>query len=169
MEKESCQRSNRYLEPYLGESISHYLGRWMNQESVSISKSSSLSKQLGLGKTLWRWERFYFNPRPSEEELRILAEIMELEGEKLRLLFPPRGETINPEPIRLCAACYREKPYHQIGWQFQSTAGCEIHRLRLLSRCVRCGERFPLPVEWKGKCKRCRMDFKSMRKRQKHY
>ncbi len=90
------QRSICYLEPYQGESISHYLGRWMNQEVVSISSSSSLSQQLRLGKTLWRWERFYFNPPPSEDELEILGEILELSQVQLRELFPPVEEPINP-------------------------------------------------------------------------
>ncbi len=71
--------------------------------------------------------------------------------------------------IRLCAACYGEKPYHRLAWQFESTAGYEVHQLRLLSRCIGCGEKFAIPVDWKGKCKRCKLEFERMKKRQKRY
>ena len=43
MEKETLPHSPRYLPPYEDESISHYLGRWMRQPTVSISNASSLS------------------------------------------------------------------------------------------------------------------------------
>ncbi|GFE68756.1 hypothetical protein [Chroococcus sp. FPU101] len=123
MEKEELQRSIRYLPHYEGESISHYLGRWMRKESVSIAKLSALSRQLKLGTTLGRWERFYFNPPPSEDELARLGEIIDLEMDRLRLLFPPIGETINPESIRLCAACYTEMPYHVCNGSFNRRQG----------------------------------------------
>ena len=74
------------------------------------------------------------------------------------------------ELIRLCAACYSDRPYHQLEWQFQSTAGCDRHRLRLLSQCPSCEELFGVPAEWvEGKCKKCGMKFSSMVKKQKPY
>jgi hypothetical protein len=74
------------------------------------------------------------------------------------------------EPIRLCAACYKEQPYHRLEWQFQSTKGCDRHKLRLLSKCPSCEERFAVPAEWvEGKCKKCGMKFESMAKKQKFY
>jgi hypothetical protein len=169
MKEQNMQRSIRYLPPYEGESFSHYLGRWMRRPAISILESSSLSKQLNLGVTLWRWERFYFNPPPSEDELAVMGEIMDIDVDRLRLLFPPKGETVNTEPIRLCAVCYGEKAYHRMAWQYQSTAGCEVHHLRLLSRCISCGDKFPIPVEWQGRCNRCKTLFKFMKKRQKAY
>ncbi|AFZ13044.1 hypothetical protein Cri9333_2172 [Crinalium epipsammum PCC 9333] len=170
MDENTVSYSPRYLAPYDDESISHYLGRWMRQPTVSISNPLSLSQKIGLGTTLWRWQRFYFNPPPTDEELEKIGTLMELEVERLQLMFPPEGETINSEPIRLCAACYAQIPYHRMQWQFQSTAGCEHHRFRLLSRCRSCGEQFPIPSQWgKGKCKQCGMLFKSMVKWQKGY
>lgn len=169
MEEGNIQKSIRYLPPYEGESFSHYLGRWMRKESVNISSSSHLSSQLRFGTNLYRWERFYFNPPPSDEDLEILASIMDLELERLKLLFPSGEEKINCDRIRLCAACYKESPYHRLAWQYDSTAGCEIHRLRLLSRCICCEESFPIPVLWKGKCKRCKLPFQNMKTRQKAY
>ncbi len=159
------QRSICYLEPYQGESISHYLGRWMNQEVVSISSSSSLSQQLRLGKTLWRWERFYFNPPPSEDELEILGNILELSQVQLRELFPPVEEPIKCQPIRLCGLCYAEKPYHRMEWQYQSQFNCSKHGVKLLTKCPSCRQRFAIPSHWvEGRCQRCDMAFKRMGK-----
>lgn len=159
-----------YLEPFEGESISHYLGRFRRQEVVSISSPSSLSQALGLGTVLPRWEKFRFNPFPSQGELEAVAQLLGISVAKLAQLFPPQGEPIKLEPVRLCAACYLEEPYHRIRWQFQSTAGCPKHRLRLLSRCPACEEPFPIPALWvDGKCKRCGMLFKTMAKKQRSY
>ena len=47
-------------------------------------------------------------------------------------MLPPAGVGMNLEPIRLCAACYLESPYHRIEWQFKVTQGCQHHHLSLL-------------------------------------
>jgi TniQ len=72
--------------------------------------------------------------------------------------------------IRLCAACYADKSYHRLEWQFQSTVGCDRHKLRLLSECPFCKERFAIPALWEqGECNKCHVPFRSMAKRQKSY
>ena len=40
-----------------------------------------------------------------------------------------------------------DRPYHRLEWQFKSTVGCQMHKLRLLSKCPSCGEPFPTPAE----------------------
>jgi hypothetical protein len=160
-----------YLSPYDGESISSYLGRWCRQEVVSID-TYTLGKRLRLGRTLWRWENFYFNPPPTHRELQQIDKLMDLGLDRLMLMFPPAHEPIKPKPTRICAACYTEAPYHRLSWQYQSTEGCEHHQLRLLSKCPdrKCGEPFPIPSKWTiGKCKKCEMPYKTMAKKQAHY
>lgn len=171
MESEENQHSLLYLAPYDDESISHYLGRWYRQDVVNTD-SYSLAKKLRLGKTLWRWENFYFNPPPTREELQKIAELMDLSVDRLLLMFPPQHEPINPKPIRICATCYVEDPYHRLSWQFQSTAGCDRHQLRLLAKCPdpKCGEPFPIPSDWAiGKCKKCGMPYATMARKQRNY
>jgi hypothetical protein len=123
MQSEEIHWSLLYLAPYDGESISHYLGRWYRQEIVNTD-SYTLGKRLRLGKTLWRWENFYFNPPPTPEELQKIGELMGLEVGRLLLMFSPTHEPIKPRPIRICATCYAENPYHRVSWQYQSTEGC---------------------------------------------
>lgn len=171
MKSEEIHRSLLYLAPYDDESISHYLGRWYRQEVVSAD-SYSLGKRLRLGKTLWRWENFYFNPPPSPQELQKIDELMGLGLERLLLMFPSINEPIKPKPIRICAACYAETPYHRMNWQYQSTEGCDRHHLRLLSKCPdrKCGEPFPIPSQLIVlECKRCGMPYRTMAKKQKGY
>ena len=166
------QESPLHLPPFDCERISHYLCRWYRLETVSISNSTSLSRKLRLGKTLYRWEKFYFNPPPDQEELEKMSAIMHLDIDRLRQMFPPEDEPIKPEPIRLCGACYAEAPYHRLSWQFQSTQGCDRHRLRLVSACRghKCNERFPIPRDWvDGRCKKCGMKYASQAKYQKPY
>ena len=170
MENQAEQHSLLYLTPFDGESISHYLGRWFRKETVNISNSFSLAKTLRLGKTLYRWERFYFNPPPDQEELEKMSDLMGVEIERLRAMFPPEAEPIKPTPIRMCAACYAEAPYHRMAWQFKSMTGCEKHGLRLLSSCPSkgCNQPFPIPLLWiRGSCEHCGMKFSSMAKQQK--
>jgi TniQ len=152
-----------HVEPYEGESISHYFGRYRREETVSISSPSRLSQEAGLGIALTRWEKFRFNPFPTREELEAIGKLIGLDAERLFQMLPPKGERMKLEPIRLCAACYADAPYHRIEWQFQSTAGCECHQLRLLSKCPGCEKSFPIPALWvKGECQRCRMTFRTM-------
>jgi hypothetical protein len=167
MVAESDSRPLWYLEPYPGESISHYFGRFRRQELVSISAPDSLSKAAGIGSVLARWEKFRFNPFPTQEELEAIGKLIGLDVERLWQMLSPRGERMKLEPIRLCAACYTEAPYHRLEWQFQSSVGCGHHGLRLLSRCPGCEQPFPIPALWvKGECGRCGMPFRSMAKRQ---
>ncbi|MHC5730122.1 MAG: TniQ family protein, partial [Nostoc sp.] len=115
-------------------------------------------------------EKFRFNPFPSQKELEAIAKLIGLDVDRIAQMLPPKGEKMKMEPIRLCAACYAEQAYHRLEWQFQSTVGCERHKLRLLSECPYCKERFAIPALWeKGECKKCHALFRSMAKRQKAY
>ena len=167
METEAPQHPPWYLEPFAGESISHYFGRFRHQEIISVSSPSRLGKAAGIGTALSRWEKFRFNPRPTHKELEAMSKLIGVEVSKLEALCPPKGEAMVHRSTRLCALCYREAPYHHIHWQFQSTEYCEKHQLPLISRCPACDEKLPLPSEWEeGKCQRCGMKFTSMKKRQ---
>jgi len=167
METEAPQHPPWYLEPFEGESISHYFGRYRRQEIISASTPSSLGKAAGIGTALSRWEKFHFNPRPTLKELQAMSKLIGVEVSKLEALCPPKGVLMVTRSTRLCAVCYYEAPYHRSHWQFQSTAECEKHQLPLISRCPACDEKFSLPSEWEqGSCKRCGMKFTSMKKRQ---
>lgn len=170
MEAEDVQRPPWYVEPNEGESISHYFGRYRRHEAVCVSSPGSLSRAAGIGPVLARWEKFRLNPVPSQKELEAIAKLIGLDTDKIVQLLPPKDEKMKLEPIRLCAACYTEKSYHRLEWQFQSTVGCDRHKLRLLSECPFCKERFAIPALWEqGKCNKCHAPFRSMKKRQKVY
>ena len=162
------ERPPWYLEPFEGESVNHYFGRFRRQPAVSVAKPTSLSRLAKVGPVLFKWEHFYFNPPPKRTEIEAIGKLINLEVEKLVAMFPPSGGRIVYRSTRFCAACYREAPYHRMMWQFQSVAGCEKHRLRLLSRCPGCNTKISLPNEWEeGVCKQGGMKFMSMMKRQK--
>ena len=170
MTQETVQHPPWYIEPYEGESISHYFGRFRRSEAISVSSPGSLSKAAGIGPVLARWEKFRFNPFPSPKELEAISKLIGLDANRIVQMLPPKGEKMKLEPIRLCAACYAEQPYHRLEWQFQSIVGCECHKLRLLSECPFCKERFPIPALWEhGECNKCHTPFRSMKKRQKAY
>ena len=170
MESEPVQSLPWQIEPHEGESISHYLGRFKRTEAVSVSSSGRLSRALGLGIALARWEKFRFNPYPSQIELEALGKIVGLSAEQLILLFPPKDEPIKLQPIRFCPACYTETSYHRMVWQYQSTAGCERHQLKLFCKCPGCGTNFQIPALWaEPKCTHCGMPFKRMTKHQKSF
>ncbi|PSN15844.1 hypothetical protein C7293_05545 [filamentous cyanobacterium CCT1] len=159
-----------YVEPYEGESISHYFGRLRRKEANSISAPTTLSEVAGIGPALSRWEKFRFNPFPSQQELAAVGRVVRLDVEQLQAMLPAKGEHLVMRSMRLCGACYRDSPHHRIHWQYESVEGCEEHRLRLISRCPACDQKLALPVEWvEGACKRCGMKFESMAKRQKRY
>ena len=159
-----------YVKPYEGESISHYLGRWRRYEVNSLSSPGSLGRFAGIGSVTARWEKFRFNHFPTKEELTAVSKVMEMDVEELIATLPTKDQPIKLEPIRLCAVCYCDRPYHRLEWQFKSTVGCELHQLRLLSKCPSCGELFSVPAEWvEGRCKQCGMKFTSMAKKQKSY
>lgn len=169
MENETFELPRWCPEPYEGESIASYLVRFRSQEITQMSAPSSFSKAIGLGIALTRWEKFRFNPFPSSEEVEKFCDFVGLEVEKFNAMLPPKGERIKLEPIRLCAACYADKPYHRLEWQFQSTAGCNQHRLRLLSKCPGCEKPFSIPaLIQEGRCA-CGMYFKRMVKYQKSF
>lgn len=155
------------VKPYSGESFSHYLGRFRRENIMTVSR---LGEETGLGGVLIkRLEHFYLNPFPKIEQLQPLAEFMGLSPEALLAMLPPPGQGFKLEPIRLCGACYEVEPFHRLEWQFKDTAGCERHRLRLLSECPRCKARFQIPALWEGRCQRCGMGFGDMQAFQKPY
>lgn len=155
------------VEPYEGESLSHLLGRFRR---ANYSSANELGQKTGLGGVLARWEKFRFIPPPSQKQLEALALVVQLEVEQLRQMLPTQGVGMKHEPIRLCAACYAETPYHKLEWQFKATRGCHHHQLRLLSECPNCKLRFPTPATWvEGQCKRCLVSFGEMIASQKLY
>ncbi|PSB11835.1 hypothetical protein C7B61_01870 [filamentous cyanobacterium CCP1] len=153
------------VEPYEGESLSHFLGRFRR---ANYSAVNEIGQKSGLGAVLGRWEKFRLNPFPTQQQLEALASVVCVEADRLRLMLPPQGVGMKHEPIRLCAACYAEKPYHRLEWQFKTTRGCNDHHLRLLSECPKCGARFKVPSLWaEGICERCSLSFAEMANLQK--
>jgi hypothetical protein len=153
------------VEPYEGESLSHFLGRFRR---ANYSSANELGQKTGLGGVLARWEKFHFIPPPSQQQLEALALVVQREVEQLRQMLPPQGVGMKHEPIRLCAACYAETPYHKLEWQFKATRGCDRHHLRLLSECPNCGKRFKIPALWaEGHCHNCQTQFAGMKRCQK--
>lgn len=148
------------IEPYPGESLSHFLGRFRRANELT---PTGLGKMTGLGGAIARWEKFRFNPPPYSEELEALAVVVGVEGDRLLQMLPPAGVGMKMEPIRLCGACYAESPCHRIEWQFKTTQGCARHGLRLLSECPNCKARFKIPALWvNGWCQRCFLPFKDI-------
>ncbi|WP_338421546.1 hypothetical protein [Nostoc flagelliforme] len=72
------------VKPFDGESISHFLGRFRGEKGNKFSAPSGLGDVAGLGVVLARWEKFYFNPFPTHQELDALATVVELDAERLR-------------------------------------------------------------------------------------
>lgn len=153
------------VEPFEGESISHFLGRFRRANELT---PSGLAKAAGLGGAIARWEKFRFNPPPSRQQLEALAVVVGVEADRLVQMLPPAGVGMKMEPNRLCAACYAESPCHKIEWQFKTMQGCDRHKLTLLSECPNCGARFKVPALWAdGWCRRCFFPFVDMVKWQK--
>ncbi|MGQ4648129.1 TniQ family protein [Lyngbya aestuarii] len=156
------------IEPYEGESISHFLGRFRRAKGNKFSAPSGLGQVAGIGAVVARWEKFYFNPFPSRQELEALADVVMLDVDRLVQMLPPKGVTMKLKPIRLCGACYGESPCHRIEWQFKEVYKCDRHNLRLLLKCTNCETPFPIPALWeKGECPRCLLPFATMARRQK--
>ncbi len=146
------------IDPYPGESISHFLGRFSRENYASLSHIGS---KAGIGAVLGRWEKFRFNPPPTGQQLASLARLVRLKPEQVQQMLPE--ETIQIRVIRLCAACYVEEPCHKMKWQHKFADRCNHHQLRLLLECPNCKAKFPIPSQWaKGACKRCLMTFSSM-------
>ncbi len=152
------------VEPHDGESLSHFLGRFRR---ANYSSTHELGQKSGLGGVLSRWEKFRFIPPPTQKQLEALATVVRVDAEQLSLMLP-QGVGMKHEPIRLCGACYDERPYHRLEWQFKETRGCDRHQLRLLPECPACGKRFKIPALWVGGyCHNCQMMFVEMKRYQK--
>ncbi|MEH2184514.1 TniQ family protein [Nostoc sp.] len=153
------------VEPLPGESISHFLGRF---ERANLLTGYQIGKEAGVGAIVTRWKKLYLNPFPTQQELEALAKFIEVEVEKLTETLPSKSITMKPRPIKLCAACYGEQPYHRIEWQFKEKMKCDRHQLRLLTKCTNCETPFPIPADWvQGECPHCFLPFATMAKRQK--
>ena len=163
------ERPIGYLEPFEGESISHYLGRYRRQSVVSVSSAMTLGLKTECGSIFHRWERFFFNPRPTAEEIDLVSQVLGLTEDELIKILPDQNESIVIEPVRLCAACYREKPWHHMIWQFKTFQCCEKHKLQLLISCPGCHKAFESPKCWivPMLCKTCGFKFSRMKKKQK--
>ncbi|MEM1368245.1 MAG: TniQ family protein [Cyanobacteria bacterium P01_H01_bin.15] len=157
-----------HVEPLEHESISHYLGRLRRYKGNSLPSACALGQVAGIGGVVSRWEKLYFNPFPTDEELGAIAQLIGFDIERFRTMLPHGGMTMQPRPIRLCGACYEEEPSHRIAWQEKQSIGiCLHHRLQLLERCPSCKKRFKIPALWaNGQCHHCGMRFTSMVKYQ---
>ena len=157
-----------YVEPCERESISHYLGRLRRFKANSLPSGYSLGKIAGLGAVISRWEKLYFNPFPSEQELEALASVVGVDIDKLTEMLPTKDMIMKHRPIRLCGSCYAESPCHCIDWQSKDKMKCDRHNLRLLIKCTNCETPFPIPTDWvKGECFHCFLPFAKMAKRQR--
>jgi hypothetical protein len=141
-----------------------------HSENAGISKQmsphrirltpSSLDQIAKIGAVVVRWERFHFNPYPTQQEFEALAEVVGVEVERLWEMLPPMGEGMKCEPIRVGGACYAQSPCHRIEWQFKSVWKCDRHQLKLLAKCPQCEARFKIPALWEnGRCDRCLTTF----------
>ena len=149
-----------HVEPYEGESLSHFLGRVRIKNHLS---PSGLGKLAGIGAVIARWERFHFNPYPTKIQLEALSHLLGVDLKRLRKMLPAQGEAMKCEPIRLCGACYAEAPCHRIEWQYQSRWRCEHHNSKLLTKCPNCSKKFLIPALWeRGCCNRCGLRFLEM-------
>lgn len=165
MDRENQQPQRFAVELLEGESLSHFLGRFRRANSLTIT---ALGKITGLGAVVARWEKLYLNPFPSRQELEALADVVMVDADRLAQMLPPKGITMKPRPILLCAVCYVENPYHWIEWQFKEGWGCDRHQLRLLAKCTNCETPFLIPALWvQGECPHCFLPFATMAKRQK--
>ncbi|MBD2079883.1 TniQ family protein [Leptolyngbya sp. FACHB-17] len=157
-----------YVEPLEHESISHYLGRLRRFKANRLPSAYSLGQAAGIGAVTARWEKLYFNPVPTDEELGAIARLIDLDPSRFQAMLPHQGMTLQPRPIRLCGACYAEVPCHRMVWQHKDVvAVCTRHNLRLLERCPSCKRPFQIPALWTdGRCHHCGMRFTAMVKYQ---
>lgn len=148
------------VQPYEGESLSHYLGRFRRQNHLT---AGGLGQMAEIGAVISRWEKFHLNPYPTQAQFESLGKVLGLSAERLWKMLPLAGEGMQCEPIRLCGACYGESFCHRIEWQYQSVWKCDRHNLKLLSKCPNCEAKFKDPSLWiEGCCHRCRMHFRAI-------
>jgi hypothetical protein len=165
MDRENQQPQRFAVELLEGESLSHFLGRFRRANSLT---ATALGKITGLGAVVGRWEKLYLNPFPTRQQLEALADVVMVDVDRLAQMLPPKGVSMKPRPILLCAVCYAENPYHRIEWQFKERRGCDHHQLRLLGKCTNCETPFLIPALWvQGECPHCFLPFATMAKRQK--
>lgn len=154
------------VEPFSGESISHFLGRF---ERANVWTTYQIGRVTGIKAGVSRWKKLYLHPLfPSKQELEVLSKIIEISAERLAEMLPVPTQAIKPpETICLCAACYTETPCHLINWQFKGVVVCDRHSLYLLSKCPKCKKTFSVPAEWEeGTCSHCGKPFSEMVKHQ---
>jgi hypothetical protein len=77
------------VEPYSGESISHFLGRFCRENHATLNQ---IGAKTGLGAVLGRWEKFRFNSPPTEMQVAALASLVRLEPGLISQMLP--SETI---------------------------------------------------------------------------
>jgi hypothetical protein len=146
------------IEPFDGESLSHFLGRFRRENH--IVRPGALGKVAGIGTAISRWEKLFYNPPPKNEELEALASIVGLSIEQLSQMI---GVDIRSNPIWLCSACYAEQPCHRAEWQSKFILKCERHNLQLLPACSECSQAFDIPALWQsGRCSNCFTSFAQM-------
>jgi hypothetical protein len=87
------------IEPYPGESLSHYLGRFCRANYLTISALGTAS---GLGGMfIKRLEHFYLNLFPTAKQIADLAGYMGISPEAVLGMLPPYGVPIKLEPSRV--------------------------------------------------------------------
>jgi hypothetical protein len=153
------------VEPYEGESLSHFSGRFRRPNHLT---PSGLGRLAGIGAVIARWERFHLNPPPSSQDFVALAKVTGVSAERLVEMLPPTGVGMQWSPIRLCGGCYADTRCHRMEWQYKAIWKCDRHSLKLLSKCPGCEAPFKMPARWEdGCCHRCRMAFGEMSTYQK--
>ncbi|MTJ53093.1 hypothetical protein FJR38_10775 [Anabaena sp. UHCC 0253] len=65
------------VEPYPGESLSHFLGRFRRANDLT---TTGLGKAAEVGGAIARWEKFRFNPPPSRPQLEAVAKVVGVDG-----------------------------------------------------------------------------------------
>jgi len=73
-----------YVEPLEHESISHYLGRLRRFKANSLPSAYALGHLIKGEGALARWEKLYFNPFPSNEQLEALGKLIGVTSDRLR-------------------------------------------------------------------------------------
>ena len=150
------------VEPYPGESISHFLGRF---ERANVWTTYQIGRVTGIKAGVSRWKKLYLKPLfPTSQELELLAEIVEVSADRLAQMLPSSDQAMKPpKTVCLCAACYIDTPCHLIEWQFKGVNACDRHGLFLLSKCPKCKKSFNVPAEWEeGACSRRGKSFSQM-------